>query len=118
MTRPKVEPRLTRRQIENARGHLAAELGVLLATLNKIGKGEIKGSQTQVQALKAAINKLLPDLQSIEQLIHQGEKKNPDEQWELIATFIKEQGELGRKILAKHGVIVQTGKPELKAVND
>ncbi len=74
-------------------------------------------SPSQVRAATELINHVLPAIKEVFQ--HEGEQqKNPAEQWDLIATFIKEQGKVAQEEFAKRGVIVQIGKPELRVVNN
>ncbi len=80
-------------------------------------KGKNDMSPSQVRAATELINHVLPAIKEVFQ--HEGEQqKGPAEQWELIATFIKEQGKVAQEEFAKRGVIVQIGKPELRVVNN
>ncbi len=79
------------------------------------GKNDMRPSQ--VRAATELINHVLPDIKEVFQ--HEGEQqKSPEEMWDDIATFIKEQGKVGQEEFAKRGVIVQIGKPELRVVNN
>ncbi len=80
-------------------------------------KGKDDMSPSQVRAATELINHVLPDIKEVFQ--HEGEQqRSPEEMWDDIATFIKEQGKVGREEFAKRGVIVQIGKPELRVVNN
>ncbi len=80
-------------------------------------KGKNDMSPSQVRAATELINHVLPAIKEVFQ--HEGEQqKSPEEMWDDIATFIKEQGKVGQEEFAKRGVEVRTGKPDLRVVNN
>lgn len=66
MTRDK-NPELTKRQADNARA--AIQVGVILQRLQECAKGQIEMSPTQVKAAQILLDKSLPTLQAIDQVI-------------------------------------------------
>ena len=58
------DPKLTRRQAENARA--AIKVGLLLDRLDKASRGEVDMSPTQIKASQILLDKSLPTLQAIE----------------------------------------------------
>jgi hypothetical protein len=58
------DPKLTRRQAENARA--AIKVGMLLERLQRAAGGEIELSPTQIKSAQILLDKSLPTLQAIE----------------------------------------------------
>jgi len=128
--------RLTRRQIDKLRAESMRWASYMMARLRMSVLGKpateqcecgrehdlfpnqpIKLTSPQVNAVKLDIEKIYPGLTDEDLETATGEK-DPAEQWDLIATFIKEQGKIAQEEFAKRGVIVQIGKPELRVVNN
>ena len=64
-TKKDADPKLTNRQIHNARGLVATRLTKLLNREAKIALGEIEANATQVNALKNQIGRLMPQLSDV-----------------------------------------------------
>ena len=64
-TKKDAAPKLTNRQIHNARGLVATRLTKLLNREAKIALGEIEANATQVNALKNQIGRLMPQLSDV-----------------------------------------------------
>ncbi len=128
--------KLTRRQIDKLRAESMRWASYMMARLRMSVLGKpimekcecgrehdlfpnqpTKLTSPQVNAVKLDIEKIYPGLTDEDLETPTGEK-DPAEQWDLIATFIKEQGKVAQAEFAKRGVIVQIGKPELKVVNN
>ena len=58
------DPKLTRRQAENARA--AIQVGAIINRLKKAADGDIEMSPAQIKAAQILLDKSLPTLQSIE----------------------------------------------------
>lgn len=58
------DPKLTRRQAENARA--AIQVGVIIDRLAKASRGELDLTPTQIKASQILLDKSLPTLQAIE----------------------------------------------------
>lgn len=64
--KPDADPKMTRRQAENARS--AIQTGVLLKLLHDNAIGAVELSQSRVKSIQILLSKVLPDMQQIEQV--------------------------------------------------
>ena len=104
MSNPK-DQRLTRRQSENIRAHIASGAKHLAMRLAQHASGDIELSSTQVKAAQILLDRCVPTMQSIDQTTHSDSPELTPQQVEemlqdAIADTAKRSPEVLREALA------------------
>lgn len=103
--KPVSNKKLTRRQLQNERHRLAVQLTKVNDRLIAIGMGEVeKATPAEVAALKAVLNKILPDI-SAEDIDSAIEEYTPEQAVEKIADFVKTATPEVKEMLREQGIV-------------